>query len=404
MISTDIQGCNAGMSFRNVNYPTLFNYGSLSSNLQCDYTNLMNGTSSAAPVTAGVVALMLEARPSLTWRDVKHILAITAEKIDGPNSLQDPTDYVLDPILNTLDHPRGRDVSGHDYDYKWILNGAGHLFSNWYGFGRVNAANAVVTAQNYELGSLGTFEQTLNSFGIWYYNSGTINLPVYEQDGATGAEISDTSIWIGHNYKVEYVQIELVTDHPFPGDLAIMLESPSGTESRLLTANSMLLLWNATRSSLTIPLGSSAFYEELSEGFWTLRVLDGSDARGNGSIVSWKLLVSGHRPVAERVYPYPPTGISLSAVPAADLTVTPVFTFTPATTTGVTYQASVTRMVGLTETTVRNWTSIGTSTVSRQLTGLTLSGDTTYYLKIRSVDGQGRISSTQLAEWSTPNI
>ncbi len=404
MISTDIQGCNAGMSFRNVNYPTLFNYGNSSINLQCDYTNLMNGTSSAAPVTAGVVALMLEANPALTWRDVKHILAITSEKIDGPNSLQDPTDYVDDPILNTLDHPRDQDVSGHTYDYKWVLNGAGHLFSNWYGFGRVNAANAVVVAQSYDLGSLGTFEQTLNSVGTWYYDSGTINLSVDEQDGTTGAEVSESRIWVGHNYEVEYAQIELVTDHPFPGDLAVILESPSGTESRLLTANSMLLLWNASRSSVTIPLGSSAFYEELSEGHWTLRVLDGSDARGAGTIISWKLLISGHRPVAERAYPYPPTSIILSSVPASDLTVTPVFSFTPATTSSVTYQASITTMSGLTEVTILNWTSIGSSTVSRQLSGLSLSGDTTYYLKLRSVNGLGRVSSTQLVEWRTPNI
>ncbi len=335
---------------------------------------------------------MLEARPALTWRDVKHILAITAEKIDN------------DPILNTLDHPRDKDVSGHVYDYKWITNGAGHLFSNWYGFGRVNAANAVVTAQFYELGSLGTFEQTLNSVGTWYYNSGTINLPVIEQDGSTGAEVSESRIWVGHNYKVEYAQIELVTNHPFPGDLAVMLESPSGTESRLLTANSMLLLWNASSSTLTIPLGSSAFFEELSEGYWTLRVLDGNVSRGVGNIISWKLLVSGHRPVAERAYPYPPTSITLSAVPAADLTVTPVFTFTASTTSGVTYQASVTTMSGLTEVEESPWTSIGTSTVSRQISGLTLSGDTVYYLKLRAVDSQGRISSTQLVEWRTPNI
>jgi len=41
----------------------------------------MNGTSSATPVTAGVIALMLEANPALTWRDVKHILASTARHI-----------------------------------------------------------------------------------------------------------------------------------------------------------------------------------------------------------------------------------------------------------------------------------------------------------------------------------
>ena len=42
----------------------------------------MNGTSAAAPNVAGVVALMLEANPRLSSRDVKYILASTAKRVD----------------------------------------------------------------------------------------------------------------------------------------------------------------------------------------------------------------------------------------------------------------------------------------------------------------------------------
>ncbi|NDB97099.1 MAG: hypothetical protein EBZ78_13240, partial [Verrucomicrobia bacterium] len=38
-----------------------------------DYTENFNGTSSAAPVVSGVTALVLQANPSLNWRDVKEI-------------------------------------------------------------------------------------------------------------------------------------------------------------------------------------------------------------------------------------------------------------------------------------------------------------------------------------------
>ena len=48
-----------------------------------DYTKCMNGTSSATPDVAGVVALMLAANPNLTWRDVRIILAETARKNDA---------------------------------------------------------------------------------------------------------------------------------------------------------------------------------------------------------------------------------------------------------------------------------------------------------------------------------
>jgi subtilisin family serine protease len=45
-----------------------------------DYTTRFNGTSGAAPVAAGVVALMLEANPNLSWRDVQEILVRSARQ------------------------------------------------------------------------------------------------------------------------------------------------------------------------------------------------------------------------------------------------------------------------------------------------------------------------------------
>ena len=47
-----------------------------------DYRSTFTGTSAAAPNTSGAIALLLETQPELTWRDVKHILARTARKID----------------------------------------------------------------------------------------------------------------------------------------------------------------------------------------------------------------------------------------------------------------------------------------------------------------------------------
>lgn len=39
------------------------------------------GTSAAAPLAAGMIALMLQVRPCLTWRDVQHIIVFTATKV-----------------------------------------------------------------------------------------------------------------------------------------------------------------------------------------------------------------------------------------------------------------------------------------------------------------------------------
>ena len=72
IITTDLSGSSMGYN-NSTSSGDLSNY---------DYTNNMNGTSSAAPIVSGVVALMLEANSNLTWRDVKYILATTARKND----------------------------------------------------------------------------------------------------------------------------------------------------------------------------------------------------------------------------------------------------------------------------------------------------------------------------------
>lgn len=47
------------------------------------YISTFSGTSAAAPNASGAIALLLEAYPELTWRDVKHFLAKTARRIDA---------------------------------------------------------------------------------------------------------------------------------------------------------------------------------------------------------------------------------------------------------------------------------------------------------------------------------
>ncbi|MBN1853599.1 MAG: S8 family serine peptidase [Pirellulales bacterium] len=49
-----------------------------------DYTSTFGGTSAAAPIVSGIVALMLEVNPTLTYRDIEHILVRSAGQID-PN-------------------------------------------------------------------------------------------------------------------------------------------------------------------------------------------------------------------------------------------------------------------------------------------------------------------------------
>lgn len=72
-ITTDQSGTNRG-------------YGSLipepleELNPNGDYSTVFTGTSAAAPHVTGVVALLLQRNPDLTWRDVKHVLANSSRK------------------------------------------------------------------------------------------------------------------------------------------------------------------------------------------------------------------------------------------------------------------------------------------------------------------------------------
>ncbi|RWA51211.1 hypothetical protein AU476_24405 [Cupriavidus sp. UYMSc13B] len=106
IVTTDLAGCSRGSVKSNVssknalNDPTSAVHASLNPN--CDYMATMNGTSAAAPTIAGVVALMFQANPNLTWRDVRYILMKTARQIDAsraPNTVKLPSgeSYVPEP-------------------------------------------------------------------------------------------------------------------------------------------------------------------------------------------------------------------------------------------------------------------------------------------------------------------
>ena len=88
------------------------------------HTNAFGGTSSATPLAAGVAALVLSARPSLTWVQARQVLRDTAVKFD---------------LANT--HPNGQwlDTNGDPS----VTSGLAEVRSGWYGYGRIDAAAAV---------------------------------------------------------------------------------------------------------------------------------------------------------------------------------------------------------------------------------------------------------------------
>lgn len=224
----------------------------------------MNGTSAAAPVISGVIAILLEANPKLSWRDIKHILALSATKIDdsGPK-----------------EHPAELDLPRHTYLEGWVKNHAGFSFHNWYGFGLVNLEEAVKIAENYNY-KLGAFIDTSNpNNDKWYYKSGYegTSIPDFSSGGAT------STINVKHRMKVEAVQVRLNIKHSYPSDIGLELYSPSGTKSILMHINSGII--NRTINDEVIL--TNTFYGEQAFGDWTLKVIDGSKSY-TGELVDWQ--------------------------------------------------------------------------------------------------------------------
>ena len=265
IITTDLTGCHRGYSNYQNRY-NAFEYGH-PLNYRCNYTSIFNGTSSATPMVSGSVAVLLDANPNLTWRDVKYILAKTARKVD--------------PQKGDSSHPSpNRDLSGHVYMQGWITNNANFNFHNWYGFGAIDLDRAVQLAQNYTppWSSSDNFQES-------QWTSRTkLALSIPDQS-ATG--VSD-SVAVGTNFTIEAVQIHVKITHPYVGDLGIELTSPENTKSILMHINSNILEVNINNL-----LSSNAFYMEGSRGNWTLKVIDGGKG-DTGTLESWKIKFFGY--------------------------------------------------------------------------------------------------------------
>ena len=213
-----------------------------------NYTYAMNGTSAATPMVAGCLALVLEACPTLSWRDVKYLIAKNAIKIDPTNS-------------------------------SWQTNSAGLHHSIDYGFGLINPKGMINECKNGY-----TPLPSSSSFVEHFDPDPDIDIP---DDNTTGITYNFT---ISNNKTIEWLGVTIYSDHSYGGDLEIYLTSPSGTQTRLMLGNN-----SGDGYSLTggFRYGSVAFMGEQSAGTWTLKIADivGGD---NGTLQKIDFEVFGH--------------------------------------------------------------------------------------------------------------
>ena len=220
------------------------------------YRGSFGGTSAAAPIVSGVVALVREANSALTWRDVKLILAASARKNDPDN-----TGWV-------------------EGAFKYGSSTDRYNFNHEYGFGMVDAKAATDLAPGW------TNVRDLREITS---ESSVINLRTPDPPSSGTPTTVTASLTVGTYVEfVEFVEVNAHFNHSYFRDLVVELVSPSGAVSTLSTSAPI-------RGALTTKFrfGSARHLGEDAAGEWTLRIKD--TQRGNsGMLRSWGLTIYGH--------------------------------------------------------------------------------------------------------------
>jgi len=223
-----------------------------------DATSTFGGTSSAAPLVSGIMALGVEANPALDVRMAKHLLVRTSRVVDEVNST-------------------------------WITNAAGFAFSADYGFGLVDAAAFTQLAT--EVASLSpavAVRSPMIQVGTAFTRARTELTTSYTvAAGAASQPLESVRVTLDvgnlQSNLAEYRQGTGRGRGAISGDLEAFLTSPAGTRQRVFASDRFLVgtPGQATRygvagarprQSLTWTFTSNAYWGESAEGTWTLEL------------------------------------------------------------------------------------------------------------------------------------
>ncbi|GEQ68157.1 hypothetical protein JCM33374_g1824 [Metschnikowia sp. JCM 33374] len=212
------------------------------------------GTSAAAPLAAGIYALVLQANPELTWRDTQYVSAIAAVP-----------------------------VNEHDGDYQETA--LGQKYSNKYGFGKIDAELLIKEAKAWK----NVKPQA------WHYSDIEVANKKIEANAEGDAasvksviSISKDSMQAMNLERIEHVNVKVNIDSQVRGKLDVKLTSPFGVVSRLAKQRD---LDSARGGLVNWTFMSVAHWGEEGLGDWTLEV---STSQGNEiTLKDWQLLFFG---------------------------------------------------------------------------------------------------------------
>ncbi|KAK3354950.1 peptidase S8/S53 domain-containing protein [Neurospora tetraspora] len=224
------------------------------------------GTSAAAPLAAGIFALVLQVRPDLSWRDMQHLTVNTAVPIN-------------------LD-------SG-----EWQTTAIGKQFSHMYGYGKLDSYAIVQAAK--------TWKKVKPQ--AWFY-SPWIHVNKAIPQGDTGVavtyEVTQAMLDEANLERLEHITVTMNIAHTRRGDLSVDLISPNKLVSHL----------SVSRKNDEAHAGyddwtfmSVLHWGETGVGNWTIIVKDTQVNSHEGVFTDWHLKLWGESKDASKakVLPMP---------------------------------------------------------------------------------------------------
>ncbi|KAI7860632.1 peptidase S8/S53 domain-containing protein [Circinella umbellata] len=220
------------------------------------------GTSAAAPLAAGIFALVLSVRPDLSWRDMQHLCVETAV----PVSIEDSD---------------------------WDTLPSGRMYNHKFGYGKLDAYAIVERAKTFENVRPQTYLQlSMQPFDKQDIPDLTDLSGNVDKSGALTSTITVTQDMVDAAGlgRVEHVTATVNIEHGRRGDLETLLESPNDIVSQLGAPRKFD---SSSEGFVDWTFMTVKHWEEDPIGNWTLRVVDGKNPQFTGKFINWTLTLWG---------------------------------------------------------------------------------------------------------------
>ncbi|TIB70057.1 hypothetical protein E3P77_00013 [Wallemia ichthyophaga] len=231
-------------------------------------TSRHGGTSAAAPIAAGIYALVLQVRPDLGWRDLQHLSVNTAE----PINLEEDG---------------------------WAPTAAGRMYNNRYGYGKLNTEKIVDAAHNHKLvkpqawyeapivkipNGVNIVGQPLN--GQWYESNFHLSANRMRHHNIERLEHITATVWIDHDRRGD-IEVELIS----PNNVKSVLAKPRRYDGSTEGLNGWKFM-------------STKHWDENPVGDWKIRVKDGFHPKKRGNFKAWSIGFWGEAADATKAVDY----------------------------------------------------------------------------------------------------